>query len=72
VVTDVQVRKLMDELSKHGNLGVAAVRAGMDRGTARRWRDSGQLPGLPVVSRKKTTIREEGGPGCDGFAGSWS
>lgn len=43
-VTDVQVRKLMEEHTKHGRVSVAAMRAGMDRKTARRYLDSGKLP----------------------------
>lgn len=43
-VTDAQVRKLMEELNKHGQLGLAAVRAGMDRKTARKYRKKGKLP----------------------------
>ena len=39
--TDAQVRKLMEELSKHGKLGLAA---GMDRKTAKKYRDAGKLP----------------------------
>ena len=35
--TDGQVRKLMEEMSKHGKLGRAALRAGMDRKTARKY-----------------------------------
>jgi hypothetical protein len=34
----------MEELSKHGQIGVAAMRSGMDRTTARRYRDLGKLP----------------------------
>lgn len=34
----------MEELKKHGNLGVAAARAGMDRGTAAKYRDAKKLP----------------------------
>ena len=44
MVTDAQVRKLMDEMSKHGRLGVSAVRAGMHRKTARRYMELGKLP----------------------------
>ena len=44
MVTDQQVRKLMDELNRHGQLGKAAMRAGMDRKTARKYRDHGKLP----------------------------
>ncbi len=29
MVNDVQVRKLMEELSKHGEIGKAAIKAGM-------------------------------------------
>ncbi len=43
-VTDAQVRKLMTELEKHGELGKAAMRSGMDRKTARKFRDAGKLP----------------------------
>jgi hypothetical protein len=34
----------MEELKKHGQLGLAAARAGMDRGTAAKYRDAGKLP----------------------------
>jgi hypothetical protein len=44
VVTDAQVRKLMSELSKHGEIGRAAMKADMDRKTARRYRDKGCVP----------------------------
>lgn len=43
-VTDAQVRKLMEELTKHGNLGLATAKAGMDRKTARKYRQKKQLP----------------------------
>lgn len=43
-VTNAQVRKLMEELSKHGRLGIAALKAGMSRDTARKYRDLGKLP----------------------------
>jgi len=65
VVTDAQVRKLMKELSKHGNLGLAAARAGMDRGTARRWRDLGQLP---TETRTLRTYRTRKDPFEDDWA----
>jgi hypothetical protein len=42
--TDAQVRKLMEELKKHGKLGLAAARAGLDRKTAAKYRDAGKLP----------------------------
>jgi hypothetical protein len=42
--TDAQVRKLMNEMSKHGQVGLAAARAGMDRKTARKYVRNGKLP----------------------------
>jgi hypothetical protein len=44
VVTDAQVRKLMEEMRKDGRLGRAALRAGMHRNTARRYVEAGKLP----------------------------
>ena len=43
-VSDAQVRKLMEETSKHGKVGVAALRSGMDRGTAAKYLEAGKLP----------------------------
>jgi transposase len=42
--TDAQVRKLMKEMQKHGAVGLAADRSGMDRKTARKYVRSGKLP----------------------------
>ena len=44
MVTDHQVRRLMDQLRHHGQIGLAAAQAGMDEKTARKYRDQGQLP----------------------------
>ena len=44
MVTDQQVRRLMDQLRHHGRIGVAAAQAGMDEKTARKYRDGGKLP----------------------------
>lgn len=41
--TDAQARKSW-ELKKHGKIGLAAVRAGLDRKTAAKYRDLGKLP----------------------------
>jgi len=49
--TDAQVRKLMEEMTKHARVGVAAMRAGMDRKTARRYVQGGKLPSELVESR---------------------
>lgn len=43
-VTDQQVRKLMSEYQKMGKLEKAALRAGLDRKTARKYLRTGQLP----------------------------
>lgn len=42
--TDAQVRRLMEEIEKHGGIGLAAMRAGMDRKTARKYVRTGKLP----------------------------
>ena len=44
MTTDAQVRKLMQEMEKHGKVGKAALRAGMDRKTARKYVKAGKLP----------------------------
>jgi hypothetical protein len=43
-VTDQQVRKLMEEMAKHGELGLASMRAGMDRATGRKYLRMGKAP----------------------------
>lgn len=43
-VSDAQVRKLMEEMSKHGEIGRAARKADMDRKTARKYIAAGALP----------------------------
>ena len=43
-VSDAQVRKLMEEMSKHGEIGMAAMKAGMDRKTARKYVAAGRVP----------------------------
>ncbi len=34
----------MEEMAKHGKIGVAGMRSGMDRKTARKYQDVGKLP----------------------------
>ena len=53
--TDAQVRKLMEEMSKHGQVGRAALRSGMDRKTARKYVASGKLPSEQNVPRSWRT-----------------
>lgn len=43
-VSDHQVRKLMEEMTKHGEIGRAAMKADMDRKTARKYVAAGKLP----------------------------
>ena len=49
--TDGQVRKLMEEMAKHGRVGLAAMRAGLDRKTARKYVEAGKLPSETVPKR---------------------
>ena len=44
MVTDAQVRKLLDEMSEHGRIGLAALRSGMHRNTARKYVAAGKSP----------------------------
>lgn len=62
--TDAQVRRLMEEIQKHGGIGLAAMRAGMDRKTARKYVRAGQLPS---ELRKPHTWRTREDP----FAEDW-
>jgi hypothetical protein len=48
MVMDQQVRTLWDWLGKEASLAFAAAKAGMDRKTARKYRDLGQLPSEAV------------------------
>ena len=64
MVTDRQVRKLMEEHSKTGQLGLAALKAGMDRKTARKYIKEGKLPSQLKNARQWRT-RE------DPFAEDW-
>ena len=51
MVTDAQVRRLMEEVAKHGEVGLAAMRAGMHRETARKYLESGRLPSESKAER---------------------
>jgi len=50
-VTDLQVRRLREEMSKSGQVGLSALRAGMHRNTARRWLELDCLPSETLVPR---------------------
>ena len=54
-VTDAQVRKLMEELARHGRIGLAAMRAGVDPKTARKYRALGKVPSEVPMERNWRT-----------------
>ena len=62
--TDAQVRKLMTEMKRGTGIGVAALRAGLDRKTARKYRDLGKLPSEAKAPRSWRTRK-------DPFAEDW-
>lgn len=64
MVNDRQVRTLMKEYEKDGNLSRAAMKADMDRKTARKYRDSGKLPSQIKKPRTWRTRK-------DPFADDW-
>ena len=55
----------MDEINRHGEIGVAAMRAGVDRKTARKYAKLGKLPSELSVPREYRTRP-------DAFAELWS
>lgn len=64
-VTDAQVRKLMEEMTKRGRIGDAAMKAGMHRQTARKYVEAGELPstmGAPRDWRTRSDPFEEHWP----------
>lgn len=63
--TDVQVRKLMEEHQRHGQVGTAALRAGMHRNTASKYLKAGKLPS---AMRKPRDWRTRPDP----FAEDWA
>jgi len=50
--TDGQVRKLMEEMAKHGKFGLAAMRAGLDRKTARKYGAAAKLFETILANRR--------------------
>jgi hypothetical protein len=54
-VSDAQVRKLMEEMQKHGEIGRAARKADMDRKTARKYVKIGRLPSELTKARTYRT-----------------
>jgi hypothetical protein len=49
--TDAQVRRLMEEMSRHGGIGLASARAGMDRKTGRKYWALGEMPSRLIGPR---------------------
>ncbi|MGH9651444.1 MAG: IS21 family transposase, partial [Terriglobales bacterium] len=62
---DRQVRKLMEEITKHGKIGLAATRAGMHRNVARKYVQAGRLPSELALPRHWRTR-------VDPFAADWA
>ena len=58
-VTDQQVRKLREEAVRHGKVGLASLRAGMDRKTGRKYL---RLHGLPSELKQPRTWRTRPDP----------
>ena len=58
MVTDAQVRKLMDEMSQHGKIGVAALRSGMHRNTASKYVAAGKTPSQLRQPRRWRTRKD--------------
>ena len=54
-VNDAQVRRLIAELIRHGELGKASMKPGMARETGGKYRDSGRLPSQMQVERNRRT-----------------
>jgi hypothetical protein len=57
-VSDAQVRKLMEEMSKTGRIGHAAMKAGMDRTTAQKYVREGKLPSEMKAPRDWCTRKD--------------
>ena len=51
ITMDNQVRKLMEEVNKHGKIGLAAMKAGMNRKTGSKYIKEGKLPSELKPSR---------------------
>ncbi len=56
MVTNQQVRKLMDEIEQGASIGVASARAGMDRKTGRKYAEMGKMPTPGSDSSPSSTL----------------
>ena len=57
-VTDAQVRKLMEEMEKHGQLGLGAMKSGMHRHTAAKYVAGKKMPSELKKPRKHLTRKD--------------
>jgi hypothetical protein len=64
MVTDQQVRRLFKLIQSEKNFGIAAMKAGMDEKTARKYREHGRLPSELKQEHTWKTRK-------DAFAGVW-
>ena len=64
MVTDQQVRRLFKLIQTEKNFGIAAMKAGMDEKTARKYRKQGKLPselkGIMHGEHVKTLLETSG------------
>ena len=59
IITDQQVRRLMEEMNKSGNKSYAAMKSGMNRRTASKYLDLGELPSeIPPIERRWRTRQD--------------
>lgn len=56
-VTDPHLRKLLEEFGRHGQIGLASLRAGMDRKTGRKYVALGELPSVLKTERSWRTVQ---------------
>ena len=66
MVTDQQVRRLFKLIQSEKNFGIAAMKAGMDEKTARKYRNKGRLPS---ELKKEHTWRTRKDPFADVWDG---
>jgi len=63
MVTDQQVRRLFKLIQSEKNLGIAAMKAGMDEKTARKYRKIGKLPSEVKQTHNWCTRKDPFGDG---------
>ena len=67
MVTDQQVRRLYKLIQTEKNFGIAAMKAGMDEKTARKYRKQGKLPSGPKRDHVWRTRKDPFGDIWDGI-----